>query len=71
MALDEAHEMRINKDAKLAVVRPSPEKMSFMSNYLSFRSACVRNLSDQLFPEQKERADTFSHRPSGKDKRQK
>ena len=45
VALHEAHEMRINKDAKLAVVRPSPEKMSFMSNYLLFRSACVRNLS--------------------------
>ena len=36
VALDECHEM-VNKDAKLAVVHSTPDKMQFTSNYLPFR----------------------------------
>jgi len=48
VALDECHEMKINKDAKLAVVCPSKERMAFLSNYLSFRAASVHNLTNQI-----------------------
>ena len=44
VALDECHEMEINKDAKLAVVRPTPDKMQFTSNYLPFRSKVIKKL---------------------------
>ena len=47
-ALDECHEMRINRDAKLAVIRPNPQRMEHLSNYLSFRAACVNNLRPRL-----------------------
>lgn len=56
-AVDEAHEMKINKDAKLAVVHPSKQRMSFLSNYLSFRAKCVENITEQIFPER----ETVSH----------
>ena len=42
VALDECHEMKVNKDAKLAIVRPSESKIVHLSNYLPFRSACLR-----------------------------
>jgi len=64
VALDECHEMKINKDAKLAVVRPSKERMAFLSNYLSFRAASVHNLTNQIFPNQSEASQSFTHRPT-------
>ena len=42
--LDECHEMCINEDCKLAVVRRNKDRMEFLSNYLPFRSACLKNL---------------------------
>ncbi len=69
VALDECHEMKINKDAKLAVVHPSEQKMEYLSNYLPFRAGCVNNLIDQLFPERKTHALKFSHRPTSQDKK--
>ena len=46
VALDECHELCINKDCnkvcKLAVVRPIKDRMEFLSNYLPFRSACLK-----------------------------
>ena len=49
VALDECHEMKINRDAKLAIVRPSKERMTFLSQYMGFQANCVRNLTSQLF----------------------
>ena len=69
IALDECHEMRINKDAKLAVIHPSKHKMEFLSNYLSFRAACVENLKKQLVPECDKPTPKFSHSPTSKDKK--
>ncbi len=69
VALDECHEMKINKDAKLAVVRPSVHKMEHLSNHLPFRAACINNLTEQLFRERKERTIKFSHKPTSKDKK--
>ena len=52
IAIDECHEMKINKDAKMAVVHPSKSNMDFISNYLSFRSEILRNLEVEIFPEE-------------------
>ena len=68
VALDECHEMSINKDAKLAVIHPSKNKMEFLSNYLGYRSACMHNLKEQLFPERSERKSVF-HAPSSQDRK--
>ena len=60
--------MKINKDAKLAVIHPSKYKMEFLSNYMAFRSSCVHNLKIQLFPEREGRQAGF-HSPTGQDKK--
>lgn len=68
VALDECHEMKVNKDAKLAVIRPSESKMAHLSNYLPFRSACINNLIRELFPE-RQKVFKFSHHPTSKDRK--
>ena len=65
VALDACHEMKINKDAKLAVIHPSKYKMEFLSKYMAFHSSCVHN---QLFPEREGRQAGF-HSPTGQDKK--
>ena len=65
VALDECHEMKINKDCKLAVVRPNREKMTHLSNYLPFRSACINNLKSQILPKQNR---TTCYTPTTRDK---
>ena len=48
VGLDEAHEMCINKDSKFAVVRPSPDIMEKIANFMPFRSKCLSTLKKQL-----------------------
>ena len=48
VGLDEAHEMCINMDSKYAVVRPSPDMMEKIANFMPFRSRCLNNLKRQL-----------------------
>lgn len=69
VALDECHEMKINKDAKMAVIHPSAHKMEHLSNHLSFQAACVNNFSQQLFPERDQHVPKFLHSPTSKDKK--
>ena len=60
VALDEFHEIKINKDAKMAVIRPSSHKMEHLSNHLSIRASCVTNFRQQLFPERAQHVTSFS-----------
>ena len=53
VGLDEAHEMKINKDAKFSVVRPSKELMEKISNFMPFRSKCLNNLKYHLTMDEK------------------
>jgi hypothetical protein len=48
VAIDEAHEMGINKHAKSVITRPEPELMKLASNTLMFRSACMENLKKEV-----------------------
>ena len=48
VAIDEAHEMAINKDCKTAVTRPDPELMHRISNVMPFRSSCMKNLKHEI-----------------------
>ena len=51
VAIDEAHEMAINKDIKTSIVRPSPEYINRVVNYLPSRAKSLQNLDSQLFSE--------------------
>ena len=43
VALDEAHEMKINKECKTSIVRPSRDYISRVASYLPFRAKCNEN----------------------------
>ena len=59
VAVDEAHEMCINKDCKTSIVRPTPDYISRVANYIPLRTKCLQNLRNQIFPEENDhKADT-------------
>ncbi len=43
--------------------------MEFLSNYLSFRAACVTNLQKELFPEREKPTNTHSHITTSRDRK--
>ena len=49
ITLNECHEMKINKDAKMAVVRPSETKMEYLAHYLPFQANSVKNFHQQYY----------------------
>ena len=58
VAVDEAHEMCINKDCKTSIVRPTPDYISRVANYIPLRTKCLQNLRHQIFPEENDKTDT-------------
>ena len=54
VALDEAHEMSINEDFKLAITRPTQAYLQKMSVYLRYRVAQHKNLINELLSQDKE-----------------
>lgn len=63
VAIDECHEMQINKDCKLAIVRPSKDRMTFLANHLPFRAASIRNLKHQVLPPKKKENPATNQQP--------
>ena len=53
VALDEAHEMKINKECKTSIVHPSKDYIQRVASYIPYRAKCLENLKGQLFPEEK------------------
>ena len=49
VALDEAHEMLINRDCKSAVIHPTKDFIHRMALYFPFRSKVLKNLKAQLY----------------------
>ena len=60
VAIDEAHEMAINKHIKTSIVRPSPEYINRVVNYLPHRAKSLQNLDTQLFPEKEKKTSESS-----------
>ncbi len=52
VAIDEAHEMKINKECKTSIVRPSRDYISRVAGYIPYRTKCLENLREQIFPEE-------------------
>ena len=50
VAIDEGHEMLINKDCKKSIIHPLPDYINRTAQYLPYRSKALKNLQDQLFP---------------------
>ena len=50
VALDEAHEMLVNKDIKTSVVRPSREYLNRVMYYYPIRAKCCKQLKEQVSP---------------------
>ncbi|SMN12414.1 hypothetical protein SPBRAN_864 [uncultured Candidatus Thioglobus sp.] len=67
VALDEAHEMCVNRDLKMAVARPTEAYLRKTNFFLSYRIKAQTQLTSQLFPDAAEQAqqsnlfDTTSH----------
>ena len=50
VALDEAHEMLVNKDIKTSVVRPSREYLNRIMYYYPVRAKVCKQLKEQISP---------------------
>ena len=44
--------MKINKECKTSIVRPSKDYISRVAGYIPYRAKCMENLKEQLFPEE-------------------
>ena len=69
IALDECHETKINKDCKLAIIRPNKDKMSHVANYLGFGAKMVNNFKGQIFDKEKEERTTACYTPTSRSRK--
>lgn len=69
VAIDECHEMMINKDCKMSIVRPLPDSISRIVNYMAYRSRTMENLRQQVLHQEEDKKKSaiispFSSKPN-------
>ena len=64
VGIDEALEMLINKDCKMAVVHPTKEFVNRVSLYFPFRSRALHNIKKQLYPLASDQSESLASVPS-------
>ena len=68
VAIDECHEMLINKDCKTSIVKPLPDYINRIARYIPYRTKSVKNFQQQLLPCKKGKQtvinSAFSTRPN-------
>ena len=57
VAIDEAHDMLINKQCKMSVVKPTEDYINRIATYLPYRTRVCQRLQDQLFPQSEKKSD--------------
>ena len=60
VAIDEGHEMLINKDCKSSIIHPLPDYINRITQHLPYRSKAIKNIQLQLFPSQQEKKPLFT-----------
>ena len=50
VAIDEAHEMLINKQCKMSITKPSPDYINRVAKYITYRTKAVPRFMQQLSP---------------------
>ena len=50
IAIDESHEMLINKDCKTSIIHPLPDYINRIAQHMPYRSKPIKNLPNELFP---------------------
>ena len=50
VAIDEAHEMLINKSCKATIVKPNPDFISRIARYIPHRTKIFENIISQILP---------------------
>lgn len=51
VAIDKAHKIKINKECKTTIVRPSRDYTNRVAGYILYHVKCLENLREQLFPD--------------------
>ena len=72
VAIDEAHEMCVNKDMKIAITHPTKPYLQKVSLFLRYRISTHKNLLTQIFPNLKNGStfifDVFTDKPEIKER---
>ena len=61
LAIDEAHEMCINKDCKQYITRPSADYINRTALFIPVRAEGMKNLENEIFPDKKSESEKSIH----------
>ena len=60
VAIDESHEMLINRSCKSAIVRPTKDHINRVAQFITYSTRAIENFRKQLYPEKQKNEDVKS-----------